>query len=243
MSIIFDIILIVIAAAVICRGYRQGLLKSVMGLATNVVALIVAYAFSPYVSDWLFNNYFLSEISSGIKSTVASVFGGGGEYDFMKMVNEMPEVLSQMLEKYRVSESSLAEFVPSVQDAGESGVSKISEFIATPAASVISNVLAFIAVFIAALIVLKIVSALIAFVFKAPVLKTVDKTAGLILGIVNAVLILWILSLALSLGIEAAGSLAPSWFGEKVIQNSFVLKFFSEFNPMRFISSLLEYNG
>lgn len=243
MSILFDIILIVIAAFVVYRGYKKGIVKSVMGLVTTVVAVIVAYAFSPYLAATLNENVFLPSVSSGIEGTITSLAEEGDGTTFVEMASEMPDVLSQILKKYQVSEESFAEVAPAADQAGSEGVKGISDFIATPVATIISNVCAFIIVFIAAVIVLKLVTLLISTIFKAPVLRTVDKTAGLVFGIIHALVVLWILSIAIDFGVSAAGSVSPDWFGKEVVENSLVLRFFSGFNPIGFIGGILDYKG
>ncbi len=243
MSIVIDLILIIIGVSAVVTGYRNGLVKTVLSFARSIVTLIVAYAFTPYLAPVFYDSFILGKIASGIEKTIGSLSLNDGEYDFAKLLEDGPKVLSQMLEKYGVEFDSLTEFISDMSESGEGAVRKISEFISAPTATVISNALAFIIIFAATYVLLLIVGKIIEAIFKAPILKTADKIGGLVLGAVNALFVLWVLSLVLSFAVTALGSLAPDWFGAAVVENSFILRFFSNVNPLRIISEVVEFKG
>lgn len=243
MSIIIDFILIIIGASAVITGYKAGLVKTVLSFARTIVAFVVAYAFTPYLAPVFYDNYILGKIADGIEKTIASLSLNNGEYDFGRLLEDGPKALSQILEKYGIEFESLNDFVSGMSETGEGAVRKISEFISAPTATVISNALAFIIIFAVAFVVLLIVSRLIEAIFRAPILKTADKLGGLVLGAVNGVFVLWILSLVLSFAVTALGSVAPEWFGASVVENSFVFRFFSNINPLQIISNVVDFKG
>lgn len=241
MSIIIDFILIIIGVSAVITGYKNGLMKTVLSFARSIVALIVAYAFTPYLSSVFYDSFILGRIADGIEKTVDSLSLNGGEYDFQKLLEDAPKVLSQMLDKYDVSFESLNTFVSGMTETGEAAVRQISEFISSPVATVISNALAFIIIYAVVYFALFIVSKLIEAIFKAPILKTADKVGGLALGVVNGLFVLWVLSMVLSFAVTALGSVAPDWFGASVVENSFVFQFFSKINPLQILSNVVEH--
>lgn len=242
-SFSIDIILAAIAVIIIVAGWRKGVVKGILSLATSIVAAVVAYAFTPKLSALIYDNLILQKISSGIEQTVGSLAKSGDGYDFGKLISEMPEVFSNVLTKYGVSAESVEKLNSQMTETGEAALEKVSNFIASPVATVISNVISFILIFIVALIVLKLCAKIITAIFKAPILKNADRFAGLIFGIVNAAVVLWILSLVVSHGVSALGSVAPDWFGDKVVDNSLILKTFSHFNPLKVIDGVISYLG
>lgn len=243
MGFIIDIILLAVAVLIIVMAVKKGFVKSILSLATSIVALVVACAFTPYLSQTVTEGFLLEKVSSGIESTVGSVTRVGDGYDFSGLFENTPDVMVQVLDRYGVSEESLENFVTGMTETGAEGVEKISMFIATPVVTQVANAAAFVIIFLAAFIILKIVSKLIELLFKAPVLKTADKAAGIILGVINAFLVLWVLSLAISLGVTALGSVSPGWFGESVIENSIILKIFAEYNPIKIISKIIAFEA
>lgn len=243
MNFLIDIFLAAVAVLIIIAGYRNGFVKSVLSLATTIVALVVACAFTPYLSDAICDGFLLEKVSGGIESTVASVAKSGDGYDFDALFTDTPEIMTQVLERYGVSEDSLEKFVSDMTETGSEAVSRVSTFIATPVVREISSVASFIVIFLVSYIILKIVSRLIELLFKAPVLKGADRLAGIIFGVVNAAIVLWALSLVISLGVVALGSVAPGWFGEDVLENSYIMKIFSKYNPIGIIKNVVAYKG
>ncbi len=242
MNFALDIILAAIAVLIIIRGWRRGLVKSVIGLVCDAVAIVVAYALTPTVAEWLCKGVFLEKISAGIDSTVRSAAATPAGTDVGQFLSKIPETLAGMLEKFNVGGDSFKDFVRGLKDTGDEAVEKVSDFIAKPTAYIISNAIAFILIFIVALILLRLVSKLILLIFKAPIIRTADKTAGLVFGILNALIVVWALSLALSAGVNALGSFIPKWFGDAV-NNSVILKFFAKYNPITVINRVLERVG
>ncbi len=238
MSIIVDILLIVIAVSALIAGYKSGFVKTILSFARSIVAVIVAYAFTPYLSQIFYDSFILKKIADGIEKTVGSLAKTSDGYDFSKLLEDAPKVLSQMLEKYGVTMDSLGEHVNGMSQTGEGAVRNVAEFISAPVATIISNSLAFIIIFLVAFFVLWLLSKLIELIFKAPILKTADKLGGLALGAVNALIILWVVSIVVSYGVTALGAVAPEWFGASVVDNSILLKFFSKINPLQLIQTL-----
>ena len=64
-------------------------------------------------------------------------------------------------------------------------------------------------------------------IFQLPVLKTANTFFGLIFGILAAILLAWVLSAMSVTLVRAMASVAPEYFSESVIENSVVLRFFS----------------
>ncbi|MBR6917829.1 MAG: CvpA family protein [Clostridia bacterium] len=242
MSIVIDIILVATAGLIIFGAWRRGLVKSVIGLVCTVVSILVAYALTPPVANFLCNHVFLDRISSGISSSVRSAASSPAGTDVSQFLSKIPETLAGTLEKYDIGSESFRQYIGGLSDTGEGAVKGVSDFIARPTSRIISNVLAFIVLFIVAMIVLRLVSKLILVIFKAPIIRTADHIAGLALGTVSALIVLWVLSLALSAGVNALGNCVPSWFGDTV-SNSVILKFFASNNPITVLNKVLTYVG
>lgn len=242
MNITIDLILVVLAAFIIIRCWRRGLVKSVIGLVCDIVAAVAAYALTPLVSDFLCSHVFLDRISASIDSTVRSAASTPVGTDVSTFLSKIPETLAGTLDKFNVEGDSLKGFISGLKDTGDAAVEKVSDFIARPTSQIISNTLSFIVLFVIILIVLRLLSKLIIVLFKAPIVSTVDHLAGLALGVVNALLILWIVSLVINVALGALGSYIPDWFGDTA-EKSVIMKFFANHNPISVISGVLEKIG
>lgn len=241
MSLIIDVLLAVIAVSALVAGYKNGLVKTVLSLVRSIVAVLVAYAFTPYLAPVFYDSFILERIANGIEKTVGSLSKTADGNDFIRLIEEAPKVFTQMLEKYGIELESLESHVSTMSETGNAAVKSVSQFISAPVATVIANSLAFIIIFVAAFIILFLVSKLIEIVFKAPILKTADKLAGLLLGALNAAVVLWVLSIVITYAVTALGAIAPDWFGASVVEDSVILRFFSEVNPLQIIKNVVGY--
>lgn len=238
-SFVLDALLIVICIIVITVSHRQGFVRTILSLCSSVAAVFISSAFTPTVSSLIYDKFMLSAISKGVADSVKSLVPSGTSEGISELFATMPEALKDLLTRYNVSEESLNEMVSSAAN-GSIDVQSMSEAIASPVATTISNVLAFILCFIAALIVLKIAIAIIDLIFKLPVLKTLNKFAGILLGIVLAAVIVFVYSEAAVHLVTSLGAVAPDVFGENVINDTIIVKTFSEYNIFGIISDVLK---
>lgn len=235
MSFVLDGVLIAICIAVVVRSVRRGFVKTILSIAASIAAVLLAVVFTPNLSGFFYDKFVLSGISSGIAGTIASLAGNGDAAGIADMFSKMPDALSGILRQYNVSEETVSAMLKSAEE-GTGTVQSVADTIAAPIASAISSALAFIAIFIVALIVLKIVIVIIDAIFKFPVLNTVNKVGGLALGIVLAVVVIFIYSAVAANLVGALGSVSPKLFGADVINGTIIVKFFSENNIFGIIS-------
>ncbi len=238
-SFVIDAILIIICIVVITLSFKRGFVKTVLSLVSSIAAVLISVVFTPTVSRMLYDKFMLSAITKGIRSTVNSLSSSDTSEAIAEMLETMPEALSDMLERYKIDAKTVEGLLESAK-AGDASVQSISESIASPIASTISNVVAFAGCFIVALIILKILILIIDTVFKLPILNSVNKGAGLLLGAAIAVVIIFVYSESAVQLVNALGAVSPEIFGEKVISDTIIVKFFSEHNIFIMIRDVIE---
>lgn len=225
MGYVVDFIIVVIALSVVINAWKKGFIKSIAGLVTGVVSFIVAYAFTPMLGNYIYNNFALETLSGGIAKTIGSLSRTqAGTFDLSAMYSEMPDALKQIIDRYSVDEGKLGELCAGVTDGTEKTVEKLSEYIAAPIADTLSSAVAFIGIFIGALIVLNLVIFLIDLIFKLPVLNGTNKTLGLLFGVGEALILAVLISSVAASVITALGSVDPETFGAHVVERSFIMK-------------------
>lgn len=238
MSFVLDAILIAICIAIIATSVKRGFAKTVLSAVSLIAAVLLAVVFTPTLSSLLYEGFVLKSITSGILGTVGSLAGTGDSAGVLNMLETMPDVLSDILLRYNVSDETVSSMAESAKG-GEATVESICETIASPVASMLSNVLAFVICFVAAVLVLKIAVFIINAVFKLPLLKTVNRAAGLVLGILLAAVAAYVYaSVAVEL-MNGLGALSPKMFGDDVVSGTIIIKFISENNTLGLISNVL----
>ncbi len=240
MGIVIDIIIALISVAIIVKAYKSGLVKSVMGLIRGVVSFVAAYAFTPMLGDYFYQNWALKWISGGIEKSVRSMADSGeGSFNLSKMLEDMPDMMRQIIDRYGASESELGAKFSGVTEGTDKAVAAFADYIAQPVADMLSSAAAFLAIFAAVFIVLSIVTAIIDSIFKLPVLSGANKLLGVVFGVVEAGLVAVLISSAVSVAMTALGSVNPELFGEHVLDGSIILKYLSSVDLFGLLESVI----
>lgn len=231
MHFIFDGIILAVCIIAIVVSAKRGFIKSVMGICTLIAAIFVAFAFTPYVSEWIENTPVISEVSENISDTLKSLSQKDTEsYDLAKLFSDMPDSFRQILDRYGAKAADLKETVSPGTDAAASDVMDLSLQIARPVVSAISGVIAFLLLFVGTVVVLKLLTWLLDLLFQLPVLKTANTFLGAVVGVISALMWAWTLSALSVIFIRAMSSISPAYFSESLIDNTIILRFFADDN-------------
>ena len=182
-----DIIILLIILGTACLAARAGFIKTVYGLLSSLIALVLAFFIYPVIEailkltpiydgirSWMMDR--LPEIGSiGLQGQAAIIQGSlGWMPDFItdKIVrNNNPEIY-QLL-----------------------GVNSLIEYMATFVADLCIMGIAVVICFIFVRVGLAIGVGVLDLVAKLPILKTANKWAGFIVGLIKGVLIVWLICL------------------------------------------------
>lgn len=167
MNIILDLVIVLIIALFTFIGYKRGLIKSAIGIASFFIAIIVALVLYKPVSTLIINN---TTIDDKIESTIIEKITPEG----MKPEDEASEAT-------KIPQGFIKEANNSIKD--------IAKMIAVK----IIGICTLLALYIIARIVLKFVSALGDLIAKLPILKQFNKLGGTIFGAIKGLLIVYVI--------------------------------------------------
>ena len=244
MSLLLDGILLAVMAICIISGIRNGFIKSCMGLIKGAASLLVAYAYTPVVRDVLKDNYIIKGIADGIAETLKSLAlnleSQTPTYDLSKIAADLPEAYVNILDRYKINLDDFTAKIAGITAADETLIDSFSAQIADPCATAIASAAAFIGLFLAAFIVLSLVTWILDALFHLPVLSATNRFFGFLLGVLEGVLIVWVISVAGSVLMSALGSLDGELFGSHVVDNTVICKFFAQHNIFTKIMEVLQ---
>ena len=170
MGLVFDAIVVIIAIIMIVTGYKRGLFKSIMTLISGIAALMLSYAFTPWLSDILNKKFFLNKLAGGITDTLASLSENGintaneAMYDVSKLIGDSG--FTSIAERYGSNNAASEKAISSISDSSHTAVEKAAEIVARPIATTVSDITAFIVIFVVSLVLLKVLTFLIDKIFK-----------------------------------------------------------------------------
>lgn len=231
MSLLIDVIVIAAFALALFSGVKKGFVRSVMFSLIAVLSVLGAIKFTPEMSEYLNDKFIEKPVVKLVYNSIDDLLSD--EVDIDTLIDQKPSPFLKMLDRFGVTYEDVLDALQLVPDEeGEDKVQSISEYIAEPISMSISKGVAFVVLFIALFIILFIIGIIISIAVKLPVLKAADKLLGSVLGAISGLLIAWGLSLAIYHLVPNISVLYKGVLPENIIENSIIVKFLGEFDPM-----------
>ena len=196
MGIVIDIIVILFILLSVFLGYKKGLVALGIHLVAFIVALVVAFVLYRPIGALVITN---TNIDESLQETIET---------------KLEEVVNT--ENGETSEISLI---------GEIKTETISETAKTLSVNIIYGV-TIIALFIILRIALVFITAIANWIAKLPILKQVNKTGGIIYGLLRGLLIVYLVLLVMNLII----SLNPQSGINQAISETYLTKLMMQYN-------------
>ena len=211
MSIIIDLVIIAIIALCVLVGYHKGLTGSLLKIVSFVLALIIAFILFKPVSNFIIDKTDWDEnLEQAIRQSILK--------DEEKTNDEtQKEVITDYINN-------------AVEKAGNEAKTAIVDSTAREVAIMIINIAVAIALFIVSKIILLLVKGLANLLTKLPVIKQCDKLGGIIFGILQSLVIIYvalaIISFASPMMSETGiiEGLQKSYIGSTMYNNNLLLK-------------------
>lgn len=196
---IIDIVVLVILAISIAYGLYKGFLHSLLSLACGLIALFVAFTFSPKLAAYVSG-------SAGVSSTLATYTDAVARVGDYSLASSSVDILSDDTVNLILANVNLPDTIENVLEKNlkgrtfqSIGLNTVNDYVSNTIVSIAVNVLCFIVCYAAAYLVLSLIVNLIHHVFRLPLLKQLDWLAGGVMGLLRGCVLLYILFLALPL--------------------------------------------
>lgn len=158
-----DIVVVLIIVLFAVYGWRRGFMRSIIGLLSLAASIVLAYILRPIISD-LLNASPLHNI-----------------------------VLGSISERLNSSAAEKAALLPkAIQSAVESGTNALTSGMAAQLTGFVINIISFILVLAAARLIILVAARILKTASKLPVIGLIDKAAGMFVGVVKAVVIVYV---------------------------------------------------
>ena len=189
MQYFLDLSLIALVLVTVIVFWRRGLLRSLMGAAKTVLAVILTYLFGDAASDWLYRTYLQPSVRTFVHTRLEEHFASvATSYDLSSLLAAMPEWLQNLLALFDVDSTSLEQKFGSVKQGSLLELEELVNGIADPVVSFISTVIGYAAVFLTASVLLAVLAFILGKLADLPLIRGCDRALGLLLGILCAAL-------------------------------------------------------
>lgn len=212
---IIDIILIVVFAGCIIDGRKKGFVKMILSVVAAVIALFIAKEYAEPVANWINESFVHGRIVESISRAISDSVGSGAA----AIANALPGYIVRAAEAIGLSAkeitANLGSNVTSVQAAEQICTAVEGAFI-VPAIKIVS----FFIIFAIGSAVLNFAASFINGIFKLPLIKSVNKLLGAILGGVKGLIAVLIIGLVFWL----ISSIAPETPFAAAVEDSAIIK-------------------
>jgi uncharacterized membrane protein required for colicin V production len=199
--LLFVVLAILVVNALI--GMKVGLIKTVFSLISLVLALILTVWISPLVKDFISDN---EKFYDSVTSKVEKMLPFDEEE---AKANEQVSIIEGLKLPQSIKDSLIENNNSEVYK--ELSISSFKAYISNYLTGIIFNALAFIITFVAILIILWIISIALDLISKLPLLNQINKTAGLLAGLVHGLIIVWLFFILLTV-------FGGAEFGQKALE-------------------------
>ena len=204
MGIIIDVIIIAILAICIGLGFKRGLTGSLLKIVSFILALIIAFVLFKPVSNFIIDNTNWDET---LEQSIRQIFiEETMQENNIQEQNKNTE--NTQLSNEQIQENEKTQSMPdvminyineAVENVGTEAKNAIVESTARNVATTIINIGVLIALFLVSRIVLIFIKGLTQLITKLPVIKQFDKLGGIIYGLLEALVIIYVILTILSL--------------------------------------------
>ena len=231
-----DIAIVLIFAFCIFFGVRRGLVKSIIGLVGNIVALILAIVFSAGLGEYLDTNYVNASMRGWLVNqlTSSSEEAAPSDVDLDDLFANTPDFFVNVCEFLGVDMEQLQSDYENWKTEGEDQAkSAVITAMVNPISSIASRVIAFALIFIIASLGIFLLSLLIHLIVQLPVIRHLDKTGGGVLGALSGLLLVFVLVSVFSAGTKYFLRGKTDEEREQITQGTILYKVFEDINPLQ----------
>lgn len=216
------IIVIIILIGYGAKGHRDGFIKTMFSIFSVMIALTITTVLNPYVSKAIQNN---KGITSFVSKKVAIALDMEKEEDGVTgQVKAIDQLTIPKALKNALVENNNKEVYKALV------VNKFENYVSHYLAVVVLNAATFFCIFVLCMVLLCLLCQGLDLFSKLPVINGLNKTAGLLVGVLRGLVILWILCIVLTIfsgthwSKGVYGSINESVFLSSIYNNNLLLQ-------------------
>lgn len=216
MGIVVDLIILIILALFILSGYKRGLTGSIIKLLSFAIAIVVAFILYNPVASSIEKN---TQIDDNIKSSIINTLNGDETEEGKENIDQEDNNFLQNIEQ-------------NIAETTQEAKTQIIKQTAEETTKAVIKVGSWLVIFLCTRIILVVVSFFVKGITKIPVIKQVDKLGGIAYGLIEGMLIVYVVLGIISLTSlmwtdnGAIVAIKESFIGEMLYNNNIILNMF-----------------
>ncbi len=201
------IVVVAILAINALIGMKVGMIKTIFSLCSMIIAMVLTIWLSPYINDYMRGN---DTIYKAVSNKVEKILP---EIDTTTDKNKQVSMIEGLSLPKSIKNALIEN--NNTQVYKQLAVKNFKEYLNGYITGIVINALAFSITFILIFVLLWIISVALDLISKLPVLNQINKTAGLLAGLVHGLVLVWLLFILLTVfGSSELGQKAMTMIGE-----------------------------
>lgn len=221
MSIFLDVITVAVYIIVIYHAYRKGLVRAVIEFAGFIISYVIAFMLSNPLGLWI-DNAFLNKFVHGSLTQLASGGNTSKTGAFDQILKNTTGAMPKMFQNLNLG----------ISNVGAKASSAIIDAVSMPLASILSRVIAFFIILALCLTAVGIVARLSDGIFRIPVISTVNSIGGAVIGIFEAMFLMFLISTLFSLMISLFALQKNPPVTMSNVNQTYIYKYVNNMNPL-----------
>lgn len=240
MNAILDIIIVIIASLTIYFAYKRGFIKTLLSASSFLIAIVLTVLLLSPVKSALMSSSLAEDVRSRVETEINDIISSNGIKDVEELTGKDSKIseFTTMLEKIGLSQEDLNDKFKEWKADSVTQTSlkeKLVDYIADPVVDAIITVAAIILIFFGSIILLKITAYVLDKVCKLPILRTANKLLGVLMGVVLALVRIYLFVILVKLLIPNGNALGIEMLADINPDKTLLFKLFYDFNIFQFL--------
>ncbi len=228
---IYDLVILIIAFMLISKAMRKGFIASLITTLGYFVSLALAIFGGRFLAKLIFAMFFESPIANSIDSKVSQSFDAssiGGMLD--GAVESVPKLFRGIIENQQITSAQMADQIGSQVLSGETtiGVAITQNYI-QPIVCIILQIILSAILFSILMFAVKAIGRMARGVKRIPLIGPINKLLGGVLGLAQAVIIVYLISTLAGM-LLAAKPDGYEYLNMQIIESTYLFKLFFSFD-------------
>ncbi len=222
MGLFLDVLTVLVFIVTIYHAYKKGLVRAIIEFLGFIVAFAISYVLSAPFGEWINKTFLNKYVHGSIAQMTASNGNTAQSAAFTQMISQMPASIG----------NSLKNISSGLGSVGSKAAEGIISAVTMPLASVISRGIAFFILLMLCLVAVNLVVRLSDGIVHIPVIKTVNALGGAVVGIFEAMLIMFFISTLIALLISFMALSKNPPITSSTVNATHVYKYVNDVNPL-----------
>ena len=225
MNILIDLILTIIILIFVIVAYKKGFIASLLDFLGTIIAWIASINLSEFLSLWLYNTFVKTPITDYVYLKLTESANTAAE----SLVASIPEFIYTAATTFGIDINSIISSNSGLEI--DTAVSSITSGIVEPIITILIRIIVAILLYIIFAFFIKMLSKLFKNVNKIPIVGSLNKFLGIVLGLLKGALIAMLVCIIFNtiLGFSGGGLFGIT---NQTLNSTYIFSFLNQFNPL-----------